>query len=537
MMETEMKYRNSLLALLMFAVLAGIELGSATPPPINQNIGLYDRSIDLLITNATDQSACRPCHQTSETRYNNPIGGVPTRHHNLLSDGKINPYTGVKFGCKDCHPSTANNINNIIIYRSCIDCHNGTTFWAIGANVGNFSRPHHIGQPAQDRKCNVCHGSFVDNYDDGHYKPSYDTMFNVTPYATFKVTNFSQPDGLGGYKTLGGCLSCHLPNPNAKIGSNRDNHHKSILGFAEFGGQTQFQNTTTPFINVNNVCSVCHVIDYSNSTGYPMIIPNLTNQVTGEILTNLMEIRNSTIERADAAIGAFEANNITINGTGCEKCHGIGSLHNIQFNYFGTNNLPGYGHIGDITDCSGCHSASLSASTLPGDIIPNVDNVNPSVIIEGTTTTLTIKGSNFGNELDTYVVNIDEVTYKPKSITNTQIVVDISALTKGIHRLQLVHYGKFSKLVTLTVIPNIYVKSATLRGGVITITGKGFGILPPVNARYYISVNHGGKQIVSTSINSWIDSQIKAKNSAATIGDIVTVMTGNSGEAIAIITR
>lgn len=544
-------------ALLLSTVLAGIGIASMSPqpPPVIQKTGLYDTSIDFLVTNSTDQSACRSCHQTSETSnsggYKNTIGGVPTRHHNLLYEGVINTYTGTKFGCTDCHPLTT---KGIVLDRSCIDCHNGTSFYAnnIGAHVGNFSRPHHvdtayddanIGQPAQNRTCNFCHGSFVDNFNDGHYKPSYSTIFNVTPYATFKLTNFSQPDGLGGNKTWGGCLSCHLPNPAAKpvIGSNHDNHHKEILGFAQFGGKTSFQNLSTPFIGVNNICSICHVIDYTNSTGYGNTFPlriTITNPSTGEVLTNAMEVRNSTIEQADAAIGAFEpgTTNIAINGSGCEKCHNVESLHNIQVNYSGTNR-SGYGHIGNGTDCAGCHSGWLPASnTVYGDLIPNVDSVSPSVIIAGTAPTLSITGSNFGNDT-AYAVIIDGATYTPTSITDSNIVVNITTLSRGIHKLQLVHNGRLSKLSTLTVVPNSHITSANIRAGVIIITGTGFGVKPAVNPQYYVSVNHSGNQIFSTNINSWSDSQIKAKNVVATIGDIVTVITANSGETTAIITK
>ncbi len=354
-------------ALLLFAVLAAIGYALTPPPPppppVPQNLGIYDISIDNLKTNATDQSPCRACHQTSGTNisggYNNTIGGVPTRHHNLLPENKINPYTNTTFGCQDCHPSTPGIGNGILLDRSCQDCHNGTSFWgdSIGGHVGNFSRPHHvdtgyddanIGQPAQNRTCNFCHGSFVDNYNDGHYIPSYNTSFMITPFATFKATNFSQPDGLGGNKTWGGCRSCHLPNPNATpytIGSNSNNHHKEIMGFGNntgiyYGGTTPYQNASTPCLSCPIpwwwICLWCHPLPRPWVDPMPPTMTfNTTNPFTGETLTNAMEVRNSTIEQADAANGSFEpgTTNITINGTGCEKCHSVKSIHNIQFNY------------------------------------------------------------------------------------------------------------------------------------------------------------------------------------------------------------
>jgi hypothetical protein len=538
-------------ALLLFAVLAGIGFALTPPPPppppVNQNLGLYDTGIDQLVTNATDQSACRQCHQTSGTKisggYNNTIGGVPTRHHSLLPKNVINPKTGTPFGCGDCHPSTPGIGNGILLDRSCVDCHNGTDFWAdssLGAHVGNFSRPHHvdtsndtalIGNPAAGRQCNFCHGSFVNNYNDSHYKPTYATDFMITPFATFKATNFSQPDGLGGNKVWGGCLSCHDPNPAATpaIGSNHDNHHKEILGFGRFGGKTSFQNASTP----GAACFWCHVIAPGSTS--PLRF-NITNDFTGELLVRAMEVRNSTIEATDV----FEpgTTNITFNGTGCEKCHGVPSLHNIQFNYV-QNGPQGLGHINNNLDCYGCHNSWLPATDfVPGALIPVVNSVSPSVIAVGTATTLTITGENFVNDVYTSVVTVDGVTYAPTSITDSQIVVSIPALSAGVHELQLVKGGDtLSKLSTLTVAPNPQIISARLSKGVITITGTGFGTKPATNTQLYVSVKHAGNQITSTSISIWSNTQIKAKNSAAAIGDVVTVMTVNSGEVQAQITK
>ncbi len=522
------------------------------PPPVPQNLAINDTSIDNLVTTGLDQGACRACHQTSGTNisggYNNTVGGVPSRHHSLVATAVVNPYTSAPFGCPDCHPSTPGIGNGILLDRSCTDCHNGTSFFAdatLGARVGNFSRPHHvntsyatshIGNPVANRTCNFCHGSFVNNYNDNHYKPSYDTDFMITPYATFKATNTSQPDGLGGNKTWGGCLSCHLPATvgTISVGSNHDNHHKEILGFARFGGQTAFQNASTPGAS----CFWCHVIDYTNSTGHGSTFPlriSVTNPFTGETLTNAMEARNSTIENANPV---FEpgTTNITINGTGCEKCHGVSSVHNIQFQYV-QNGLQGKGHINNNSDCSGCHDGWLPAADLaPGALVPYLVDVSPSVIVAGTATTLTITGSNFVNDPYTSVVAVDGVQYTPTSITDAEITVGIPALTAGVHQLQLVKNGDtLSKLFALNVVPGAHITSATVKSGMITITGTGLGARPATNAQYYVSVNHAGNQIVSSAVTSWSATQIKVRNSAAAVGDVVTVVTADSGQTTATI--
>jgi hypothetical protein len=531
---------------------------------------LNDISINFLQTNATDQSVCRQCHLTSGTNvnssgYNNTVGGVPTRHHSLLPRNVINPLTNSPFGCPDCHPSTPGVGNGILLDRSCVDCHNGTNFYAdttLGAHVGNFSRPHHIltnytsvvgfGNPAADRQCKKCHGSFVDNYNDSHYVPSYATDMMITPFASFKATNFSQPDGLGnqggninsnhtvdpsptgGFKVWGGCYSCHLSNYNATpqlIGSNHDNHHLSILGSGRIGG-TGHQTDVTPF-NLSGApggrqCFVCHVV---NTAGSPLEI-TVTSPFTGELLTNAMEVRNSTVESTSAIEPG--TTNITFNGTGCEKCHSVSSLHSIQFNY-SQNGPQGLGHINNNLDCSGCHDEWLPANTfVAGALVPAVNSVSPSVIVAGTATTLIITGVNFVNDPYTSVVSVDGVLYNPTSITDTQIVVSIPGLTAGSHQLQVVKDGTTnSKLSILTAVPSASITSAKLakqgKNNVLTILGVGFGSTKPVtNAQLYVTANHAGAQITSTTVSTWADTKITVTvPSNIAKGDIVTVLTSN----------
>ncbi len=575
-------FKLTVTALLLFAALAVIGYALTPPPPppppVNQNIGIYDTSIDQFKTNATDQSACRACHQTSGTvtpgGYNNTIGGVPTRHHDLLVRGVINPSTGAPFGCQDCHPSTPGAGNGILLDRSCTDCHNATNFWAdsIGAHVGNLNRPHHyntsyddanIGNPAASRQCNLCHGSFVNNYNDGHYVPSYNTSFVITPYATWKATNISQPLSMVLFdstnrqdlnKAWGGCESCHLGTVNntgyngtgyptsGTIGTNHNNHHREILGGnVTTNGVVSPLGASTPFVGVSNICSVCHVITPGGTGPYRF---NTTNPFTGETLIRAMEVRNSTIEQADAAIGAFEPGtvNITINGTGCEKCHGVPSIHNIQYNYV-QNGPQGFGHINNNTDCYGCHNSWLPANDfVPGPLIPTVDSVTPSVMAAGTATTLTITGSNFVNDAYTSVVSVDGIHWTPSSITASKITVNIPALPAGVYKLQLVKGDNtLSKLSTLTVVssPTITSANITENGSVLTIDGTGFGAKPATDAQLYVSVSHAGNQIASSSIVIWKDTEITAMmpSDVTSGGDVVTVLTGTSGEAKATITE
>lgn len=502
--KIEYKYKVPIMAIAILTLVA-IVAAIVPPPPVNQNIGVYDTTITQF-----DQSLCRNCHNSTV------LGGVPTRHHTMVSVQTINPLTGAPFGCLDCHPVIT---GQLVLDRNCIDCHNGSAFWgnSAGANVP-AAKPHHvdtskdtlkIGQPAQNRTCNFCHGSFIANFNDGHYKPSYNTSFMITPYATFKATNPTTG------KEWGGCNACHQPSSDVApiIADNNITHHTEVRD-ATPGAQ----------------CSWCHVISPFFTT--------ITDGGTTQTMTAAMEFRDSTTENLDYANGAVEpgTTNISISGTGCEKCHSVQSIHNIQYDYNNTNGKLGFGHIGNNWDCNGCHASWVAgAALLQGPIIPNLDRIDPPVLMAGVASTLTITGSNFVNDAYSSVVSVDGVEYNPTSITDSEIVVNIPALTAGVHQIQLVKEDVLSKLTTLTVVSNPTIASAELKNGLLTITGSGFGP-QPTNAQQYVTIAHAGKIFYSQGINSWTDTQITAKadNTIATNQDQVTVITGTGEDSATI---
>jgi hypothetical protein len=96
---------------------------------------------DINITTPTEQG-CRYCHTYTGTNnsgvYNNTLGGVDTRHHNLVQTNAINPLPNRPYGCGDCHPI----VNGTgYIDHNCLDCHNGTAFWA-NPSIINAGAPH-----------------------------------------------------------------------------------------------------------------------------------------------------------------------------------------------------------------------------------------------------------------------------------------------------------------------------------------------------------------------------------------------------------
>jgi hypothetical protein len=492
--------RKILIPIFALAYLAILAIASIPPPPVNQNFGIND----TMMINYTEP-LCRGCHNSTSSPL--VAGGVPTRHHNLVATKANNPYTSQAFSCVDCHPSTPGIGMGILLDRNCMDCHNSTAFWgdSVGAHVGNFTRPHHNTTMAQARNCKFCHGASVDNYNDTHYVPPYPES-EISPSALYKAYN-----GTSG-RVWGGCLACHAANASnnppifftdtfpslvdgkysqAPIATGTNNvHHSEIL-------------TVTGGTPVGEQCTWCHV----------------------DVL-NVLDIR------------------------GCETCHSVRSIHNIQFDFANTSTLRGYGHIGsnnpsdpanDSWDCMGCHAWYDAGSTNPfaGAITPDVQSATPNVFNANSPTVVTLSGTNFVQYNSTTVVNIDDqINLTPDTISNAQITVSVN-LAAGAHYIKVVKTDAVENLPTqsdikpLTVVPVVTISSATLSGTTLTVSGVGLGSKPVTNAEQNVIAGSAG---YSASIVSWTDTQIVATvSSSVVVGNAVQVITANSGQATATI--
>ena len=187
-----------LLAIGVVVLMQALVLALIPPPPVNQNMGIYDS----LFVNFTE-SNCRNCHAS----------GVPSTHHNLAVTGT--------YVCTNCHPVDLNG-TGVILVRDCIECHDNTF------NGMSIRRPHHESLDALNGHCKTCHGSVVDNFDDGHYIPTYPPS-SMTPDTKFKVVNNSSG------RKWGGCEACHDQDLTATpfIADNNKTHHRlgNLSGF------------------------------------------------------------------------------------------------------------------------------------------------------------------------------------------------------------------------------------------------------------------------------------------------------------------
>lgn len=495
-----MKNRYLLGVAIAILSLAGIAMAIIPPPPANQNIGFYDTFISELTPESCHSAA--PCHGSDDT-------AIANRHHLLVPSGE--------WTCLNCHPVDPNSPGGygVIIERDCIQCHNGTA-WSENPTEVNIPRPHHFSTSAISRHCNDCH-SYIDNYDDGHYVPAYNTSL-LTPLADYKLIN--ETSG----RLWGGCRACHWSDETASpvILDNHDTHHDATRGIP--GRQ----------------CTWCHVGNVSRlrpdgSASYLRVYLTDPYGFGWDTVNGHLEFRNSTLLNLGDAV----------NGTGCEKCHSVATIHNIQYDYNNTTGQLGYGHIGTDWDCNGCHAFwDAGAASLEGAIIPDMTGITPNKLAAGSPTVVTITGSNFLSGAGTFTaaVLVDGTQLTPDSVSDSQIVVTVPSLTAGIHSIRVVKNGdtqpKFASPGMLVVAAEADITSAVLAKGMITITGTGFGAKPdPAFTDLGVFIDHTagkGKTKVTTTLKadiiSWTETEIVAQADVGA-GELLTLKSLNGEDA------
>jgi len=437
----EHKLRIHVILISIILVFAGIVIAVIPPPPANQNMGIYDTLfVDF------NESKCRDCHASD----------VPDSHHNLVPTGE--------FGCTNCHPVLPNG-SGITMIRDCLQCHN-TTF-----NGMAIGKPHHESPDALNGHCKSCHGSVVDNYDDGHYIPTYPPS-SMTPDTKYKVIN--QTSG----RKWGGCESCHEQSLNADpfIAYNNKSHHR-------LGNLSGFIN------NDNTKCAMCH--DFHNAT--------------------------------------YGSDSIRY----CQRCHGINSLHNIQWDIASTISLSGYGHLGP-NDCQGCHASYVAGSLAPGSdlIVPTIYSLSTKKVIEGETTVMTISGDDFVTTVDgitrssiiAVTDGINNMNLTPTNITHNGIIVTIPSLDDGLYGIYALKEGNMeSNRKPLVSMPPVIINSAIINSTTVTITGSGFGTYDPAFGDWNnVTINNASTNR-SVQITGWSDTLINVTSTDAVTGDTTTV--------------
>ncbi len=497
---------------------------SVPPPPVNQNIGIPDR-----VMNNMSWETCLGCHATpGSSQVPVKEGYLPDRHH-LRVNTPIEKYSASPFPGKSpdgTHQCTTCHLVDWIAdaswpdggyfafapdpggsaFRNCLNCHK---------QVANVASVHHLTQKAQDAKCHFCHGNIVNDPNGDHYIP--DTpIVNVTP----RPGRGSGEIGITGEKT-GGCRYCHgegvddvtgiVVPVNERGNSSNATHHGT--GIAR-GGTSSVHD-----------CSLCH---------------------------------NWGLEPGPL--------NGPYNIRGCERCHGISSLHNIQFDAVGDGIVPGeeepfYGHVGNNLDCRGCHGPNPTFPHFPypgdpdfdhlgeqsdclgchrsgsfnrtggmfaaavtdkpafGPVIPYIAGISRKQVVAGQAVTLSLTGSGFYAEgdgmdipsrLELFSEQEEVIEITPTLVSPTLMEAELPAnLAPGTYAVKAVKKSVGSNIVNIVVLPAVVIDEISCSGdNRITIAGSGFSsYLDAENSGTTVSIDATGERC---EVESWQDHRIIA---------------------------
>ncbi len=496
------------LILLPVVAMSATVFASIPPPPVNQNIGIPDG-----VFNDMTFETCLGCHGDPENAPApvNP-GYLPDRHHlrvnTPIGEYSASPYPekspGGTHQCLTCHltdwvadPAMPDGGYFKFVleptepeFRNCLNCH---------AQTPGVASVHHLTQKAQEAKCQLCHGSLIDDPNDDSHIPDYDISL-ITPwpgdnYDTSSRSNqFNPPVAAYNGRRKGNCSHCHYSGTDQVSGrvvpTNFNTHHGTGVGQPNSGSV--------------HGCNLCH---------------------------------------------DFTPPNHTIRG--CEKCHGISSLHNIEFDQKGDGITPGkeepfWGHIGSPANCRGCHGnfegAGVEAILQTGDGPSSGTNVVPtfghmgtrgrgmrggrggmrSASVDAEPRVLTFTGSGFISTLQSPDGPVELVAsviltdrdgnfheYKADTVTPTTLEVRLpDDLPPGSYDVQLVKGTVKSPLANLVVTPDVTIGEVSCDDGKITVTGSGFsGYLDAKNSGTSISDMTALK---NCKVDSWSDTHIVA---------------------------
>ena len=434
-----------------------IELSSAAvpPPPANQYLGIYDTDFGYLT-----RVKCLECHFSDQI--------LVQRHHALLNSAP----PAKTYECLSCHVLIPDGSGGYVFedFRTCENCHT--------------TSPHHTTPAVIARQCNVCHGSFVDNYDDGHYIPTYPKS-SVTP-DTYGQT-YTDPT-TGAISVTGGCGACHQPDATAidpntgtvrPVLSNKQTHHSTHLS-----------------------CSLCH-----------------------DIHGALKDIR-----KCETCHGIKSLHNIQKDSPAASNPGTI----------VPGEEDSGWGHVGNNSDCNGCHlsvfrGASMAPSTAT---VPAIGSLSSQTVRSNQSSILTISGSGFvnssmGTTYSPVIVIGNEstsISITPTSYSEAEIVLVIPSLVAGNYDLRVVKNDKQSNRSRITVVPFLSAKSAIIgNNSTITIVGSGFRTPPPTDYSSGLGVFINN---VEARVLSWSETKIVVSVKGAKPGNTVVVKSLNGTASV-----
>jgi cysteine-rich repeat protein len=211
------------------------------------------------------------------------------------------------------------------------------------------------GSPDTTYSCASCHGE-----DD----PPADTVVRDCTACHTVTPHHATADALSG-----DCVSCHGDLvDNMSDGHTIPTYPTSLVTPAAKGG------TGLPLNSRGNGAGACDYCHDEDALVPAFIRDNATlHHATG--LSNCSWCHDITRPKAEW---------IRV----CEGCHGPDSLHNIQVDSNGdgvkaSEEDPGYGHIGDSTDCWGCHGFAVPAPGCGNTIVEGTEECDDGNLADG----------------------------------------------------------------------------------------------------------------------------------------------------------
>jgi hypothetical protein len=564
---------------------AMISFAAMPPPPVNQNLGLGDT-----VFNQMDVNDCRWCHnQNPPAPY--PVDGtyLPDRHHlrvgQTIIPGSDVPKTDadgdgvpdVTYDCLNCHNVVWDGNAYVIVedFRDCTTCH---------IQQQELTVHHRLAQ-ATSGNCQYCHGGFVDSglldddndgirnamdYDDlvtpaNGWVPTYQTGI-VTPWpsrknvaGTCSITTTQPCLVVGDCPSGETCIADNNPDMVDHYGTCSTTTTTICREAGDCPG-TETCNWPDGIADQSSAgayagnCNYCHNNELggpgaptTENTGVFAPVEVYRNDETHHS-TGFFEITETYCTWCHLTDPPSDGGALQIRT--CENCHGIPSLHNIQFATQATGfpsdgtvvpgaEMPWSGHIGNQIDCNGCHgfdNVSVARAFAPqsGPVVPGLYTVSASSVESGASVEL--GGTAFANfvqnpqtgeydyELisDVVLTGADgsDTVIQASSVTGDTINVTLDGVAPGNYKIAAKKGSRNSNPMNIAITPNATIDSATCSDGTVTISGSGFssylnaadsGTKVEATVTYRVGGKKKGTTVTETlaaDISSWSDTGI-----------------------------
>ncbi len=530
------------------------------PPPVNQYLGIPDTTFNEMTTDI-----CLGCHGSpAEAVAPVRAGYLPDRHHLRLGtpigEFSASPFpeksADGKHNCLTCHllewVSDASEPNGGVFRyannRDCMSCH----IQKVNQRGELIATVHHLTDWAQNANCHYCHGSLIDDPNGDHRIPD-PARYPDDKENHYDISLTTPWPGSGFYESrvqlrraLEASFSYKLDIPHAPTDEQARGKESALaqINYIMDNFDPPIGETGRPMGN----CAYCHFSGIDDVGGRVIDVNYATHHGTG-----VGQPGSGSVHSCDLCHRPHAPPGFTIRG--CERCHGMGSLHRIEYDADGDGivvggEAPYFGHIGNQKNCDGCHRNSPQETILISDdvpfsgtaIVPDIQKTSDTGMVAGTDSRLFLSGSGFTSKAATLnsaveeslsttlrLVNMNGKTVEllPDFLSDTYLEVTLPAdLPVGSYRLAVARQGALSdkilvsRPISFLVKPKVAIQSVDCKDGIVTVSGSGFG--------NYLDSGGSGTAVTSgdgmavCTVDSWTDDRITAHCSSG-VGDSIRV--------------